>query len=466
MSDQDPPRGTPRRGDASTVRMAAKTGPAVPLDLKTVRWVVVGGPLRGARFVTEGYPLTIGGGDSCSLVLHDETVSRRHAEVLPVGERLVVRDLGSRNGTFVDGVQINEAPLAPGCQLRCGSTVLEFVPASERVMVMPEQTDSLGELHGRSLIMRQLFGILKRVARTPMSVIILGETGVGKEVIARTLHAFSAQAAGPLMVLDASSLDPNLVSSELFGHEAGAFTGAAGKRQGVFELAKDGTVFLDEIGELPMDLQSKLLRVLEQREVRPLGGNRVVKVSCRVVAATHRNLKTMVAAGTFREDLFYRLAQAVVQVPPLRERREDIPLLVDLFLKRSGSPGQRPTLAPDALAWLMNAPLRGNVRELRNIVERAASMANGPRIELADIAADGLFSMDAPPETSGGTERPPPGLTALEAAERQTILETLRANHWHRTKAAAQLGVSLPTLRAKMRRYGLRVPERGEAPDA
>jgi DNA-binding NtrC family response regulator len=438
-------------------------GAPVTVTIQSVSWVVTGGPQQGAEFRTEGEPIGIGSAPDNALVLDDHTVSRHHAEVLAVAEGFLLRDRGSTNGTFLDGHRVKEAFLTSGCQVRFGGTSMVFQPRTEDLLVPPESADTCGGLLGRSLAMRQLFGVIRRVASSEVSVVLWGETGTGKEVAARAIHEASRRADGPFAVLDGSALDRDLISSELFGHEAGAFTGAVATRQGAFELAQGGTLFLDEVGELPLDLQPKLLRALEQREIKRLGGTRSIRIHCRVIAATHRDLMAMVREGRFRQDLYYRLAQVVVRIPPLRDRGEDVPLLAERFLARAAGSGQGPTrFSPAALALLARAELPGNVRELRNVVERACAMAAGGEIMPDDL------QLSSPP----GATPPPPAATdaararggSLEDAEREAILSALKTHHWHRTRAASQLGISLPTLREKMRRFGIKVPERGEAP--
>jgi DNA-binding NtrC family response regulator len=239
-------------------------------------------------------------------------------------------------------------------------------------------------------------------------------------------------------VLDCSAVDRDLISAELFGHEKGAFTGATHARPGAFELADRGTLFIDELGELPLDLQPKLLRMLEQREVRRLGGSRPIRVDCRLIAATHRDLTRMLKEGTFREDLFYRVAQVAVRIPPLRERREDIPSLVERFLSTTGR-------GPSTMS-------RAALRELRNVIERALALARGSEIQPADLG-----------ELRPSDTVSPAGSGPLEQAERDVILNMLRANGWHRVRTALALGISRQTLRDRMRRLGITSPDRGAA---
>ncbi len=314
-------------------------------------------------------------------------------------------------------------------------------------------TDS--PLLGESAPMVRLKERIARLATIPSGVLIVGESGTGKELVARELHRLGGDTGRPFVALNSAALPEQLIESELFGHERGAFTGADRARQGAFQRASGGTLFLDEIGELPLPAQAKLLRVLEEREVVRLGGERIIKVDARVVAATHRNLEADVAEGRFRSDLYFRLNVHVLRVPPLRERRSDIPLLVDHFLAITCRRfGMRPLrIAPDAVAALMAYGWeRNNLRELRNVVERMVIATDGPSIEEGQI----------PPEITDGASRPAaaagPTLQALRAeAERQILVAALERNDWHITRTAAELGLADHSSLLKiMRRHNLR----------
>ncbi len=333
----------------------------------------------------------IGGTADNDLILEDETVSRNHCQIYVEGEHYLVRDLGSTNGTFINDVRIKDAWLEPDCLLRLGNTELRFNATSEKLRVTPSDKTQFGDLIGGDAKMREVYTILEKIAPTDATVVIGGETGTGKEVVARTIHGQSRRATGPFMVFDCGAVPENLIESELFGHEKGSFTGAVSQRRGVFEMADGGTVFLDELGELALELQPKLLRVLEQREVKRVGGNKSIKVNVRVVAATNRNLEEEVRAGRFREDLFYRLSVVRVGMPPLRDRKDDVPMLVMHFLRnghfnRDRDGGRRVTqLSRMALDQLLAYDWPGNVRELSNVVERAVSFAESDTIQVADL---------------------------------------------------------------------------------
>ena len=278
--------------------------------------------------------ITIGAMDDNDLVVSDDTVSRYHCRIVQEETGYVLYDLGSTNGTFINKVRVREGYLRSGCTVGLGQTELKFFAGEEEVEIVPSRKETLGELVGKSPKMREIYAILDKIAPTNTTVVIEGETGTGKEVVAQQIHKMSLRASGSLMVFDCGAVPPNLIESELFGHEKGSFTGAIQTRQGLFEMGDGGTVFLDELGEMPLDLQPKLLRALEQREIRRVGSNRSLKVDVRIIAATNRNLEDEVRAGRFRQDLFYRLSVVRIILPPLRERPDDIPLLARHFLQR------------------------------------------------------------------------------------------------------------------------------------
>ena len=311
----------------------------------------------------------IGAGPGNDLVLDKPTVSSVHAEVKPTPRGFRVRDLGSTNGTRVNGVRVVEAYVDDGGTITVGDVALE-VRVSKDTVSQPLSTST--ELHGAvgtSSAMRAVFSRVERVAKTDATVLIHGETGTGKEVIAWSIYEASKRKDQPFVVVDCGAVARTLIESELFGHEKGAFTGADKRRIGAFERAHGGTLFLDELGELELELQPKLLRALERREIQRLGGDKPIPFDVRIIAATNRDLRTMVAKGEFREDLYYRLAVVSLELPPLRDRKEDIPILVDHFLNGLGA--DRSQLPAGALDRFVEHPWPGNCRELKNAVERA-----------------------------------------------------------------------------------------------
>jgi hypothetical protein len=297
-----------------------------------LRQCVLGALDSDHEWTFEKGEIRIGSMDDNDVVVRDDTVSRYHCKIVCEDTGYVLVDLRSTNGTFINKVRIREGFLKPGCTIGVGQSQLRFSAREEEVAIVPSRADRLGGLVGGHAKMREMYSILERIAPTNTTVVIEGETGTGKEVVAQTLHERSPRASHELVVFDCGAVPPNLIESELFGHEKGSFTGAVMTRQGLFELADGGTLFLDELGELPLDLQPKLLRALEQREVRRVGGAKSTKVDVRIVAATNRNLEDEVRAGRFRQDLFYRLSVVRLRLPPLRERADDIALLVQHFL--------------------------------------------------------------------------------------------------------------------------------------
>jgi transcriptional regulator with GAF, ATPase, and Fis domain len=322
-----------------------------------------------------GERLRIGKSRDNDLVLPDDTVSRSHVEIERTVEGLRVRDLGSRNGTKIGKARIADALIAPGTVLRVGEVELHVRVEAANLGLPPSPHEHFGLAIGRSLPMRRIFALLEKIAKGTATVLLTGESGTGKDVLARSIHTESVRSKGPFEVVDCGAITPTLVESELFGHERGAFTGAANARAGAFERAAGGTLFLDELGELPLDLQPKLLRVLEAREVRRVGGAKTIPIDVRVIAATTRDLPREVREGRFREDLYFRLAVVAVSVPPLRDRLEDVPLLARRMLdaRTADAPLE---LADEVVARLGAHEWRGNVRELRNVLDRAAFLAD------------------------------------------------------------------------------------------
>ncbi|HVV82831.1 MAG TPA: sigma 54-interacting transcriptional regulator, partial [Kofleriaceae bacterium] len=377
----------------------AFVGQAPTLHVRTCTLSAVEGP---GSWTFEKDEIRIGSMEDNDVVIDDDTVSRYHCKVVQEDTGYVLVDLRSTNGTFINKVRIREAYLKPGCTLGVGQTQLRFNAREEEVPVVPSRADRLGSLIGGNARMREIYTILERIAPTATTVVIEGETGTGKEVVAQTIHGLSPRRNRELVVFDCGAVPPNLIESELFGHEKGSFTGAVMTRQGLFELADGGTLFLDELGELPLDLQPKLLRALEQREVRRVGGQRASKVDVRIIAATNRNLEEEVRAGRFRQDLFYRLSVVRLRLPALRERADDVPLLVHHVLKTApynhgadGQPRVR-TVAPDAMAALQAYPWPGNVRELVNVMERAVSFADRDQLVIGDLPDNVRGAVPAP----------------------------------------------------------------------
>ncbi len=350
------------------------------IQVRTCRLVTGSGAARREHVFTQG-TIRIGSAADNDLVLNDETVSREHCRIVQEESGYLLLDRGSTNGTLVNGVRIREGYLQNGCTLTIGQTEVQFFTAQEKVEVIPSQKTRLGDIIGKNVKMRELYAVIEKIAPSSATVIIEGETGTGKEVVAQTIHRLSPRAHNTMMVFDCGAVPKNLIESELFGHEKGSFTGAIMTRQGLFEMAHGSTLFLDELGELPSELQPKLLRSLEQREIRRVGATRSLKVDVRIIAATNRQLEEEVRSGRFRQDLFYRLSVVRLYLPPLRERIDDIPLLVESFLQDHAynrlSDGTRKVtrVSGEAMDLLLSYSWPGNVRELINAVERAVSFA-------------------------------------------------------------------------------------------
>ena len=346
-------------------------------------------------------------------------------------------------------VNLDELELVIGRALKSRQIEAENVNLHEQL----DQKFGLENLIGQSPAMLQMFDIIRQVAPTRASVLITGETGTGKELVAHAVHNLSPRKAGPFVAVHAAALPTTLLESELFGHEKGAFTGAVERRAGRFEMADGGTIFLDEVGELEPAMQVKLLRVLEERRFERVGGNKTLEVDVRLVAATNRDLKKMVTEGKFRDDLFYRLSVVTVNLPPLRERRDDVPLLVTAFNRQYSQENNRPVreITQEAVNLLMAYDWPGNVRELRNAVEQMVVLARGDRLTVRDIPATIRSGADL---TKISVVRPGVTMT-VEEAERQLIIQALKETDGNRTKAADKIGMSRRTLHRKLKEYHL-----------
>ncbi len=433
--------------------------------------------------------VVVGRLNTCDIVIDDESVSRQHA-ALHTDNGLSIEDLGSRNKTRVMGRSLGRgetAALAVGSVVEIGYATMvvqmgrpqsaraaggaakgpqPHVPASAAIILDPT--------------MQRLYALLGVIAPSPLNVVVLGETGTGKEVFAEAIHNGSNREGAPLLRINCAALSGSLLESELFGHEKGAFTGALGAKAGLFEAAHGGTVFLDEVGELPIDTQAKLLRVIERGEVIRLGSVQPRRVDVRYVAATNRDLQQLITEGRFRADLFFRLNGFSVTLPPLRKRRKEIVPLARFFLQRAAQ-GRHYALTPEAEAALEEYPWPGNVRELKNVVERALVLAGAPgRIDPIHLHLPDLPSVpstsEADPQTRGPADSIPPPFVAPSAAgapanssdlraqreswERQQILSALERTSGNQKEAAKILGISRRTLINKIEAYGIARPRK------
>ncbi len=407
----------------------------------------------GQRF--EQRLIYLGSAPDCDLVVDAPTVSRAHARVEFDGVGYKVRDLGSKNGTWIEGVRVQEAYLPANARLRLGQAELAFSLDAEAVEVELTRGDRFGRLLGRSPQMREIFALLPRVARSDVSVLVEGESGTGKELVAEAIQQCSSRADGPFVIFDCSAVPPELAESELFGHVKGAFTGAVASRQGVFDAADGGTLFLDEIGELPPELQPKLLRALEKGEFKPVGDNTRRVADVRVIAATNRQLDREVEAGTFREDLYYRLAVIKVRLPALRQRPEDIPLLVEHFLGAAGQSDVQ--VGYETMRRLQAHPWPGNVRELKNYVARAVVLAEHGRLDTRHLSTRGIRREPAVREVGGdgaqGLLSVDYGLPFKDAKAR--LLGVFETRYWRRLLEASGGNVSEAARRGGIHRKSL-----------
>jgi two-component system response regulator PilR (NtrC family) len=366
----------------------------------------------------------------------------------------------------VDPRQLRIAVTA-AMQSRRGRSSVRTAAAAPSV---PDGTRALACIAGSSPAIAETRARIEKVAPTMAPVLILGESGTGKELVARAVHACSHRAHGPFVAVNCGAIPDNLIEAEFFGVRKGAYTGASHDREGYFQAASGGTLFLDEIGELPLPMQAKLLRAIQERRVRPLGGVQEEAVDVRIVSATHRDLAAMVRAGQFRQDLYYRLDVIELCLPPLRERREDLPELVDTLLRRLGEESGRPppTLSERAMTWLRNHPLPGNVRELENLLQRAMALASGPLLEPEDFGghADGdrgacaVPPPAAPPAAAHEDAPPLPSdlQRYLDEQERAMLIRALRETGYNRTAAAQRLGLNLRQMRYRIHRLGIVMP--------
>ena len=429
-----------------------------PNDEAAFSLTVVDGPDKGATFRIDGaqeMEALVGQSPACQLRLTDPTVSRRHVALEVAGHRLRVRDLGSKNGTFIERVLVVEAFVGGGERMTVGASTLLVSRETKQPAIASPDTPRFGPLLAESRAVRRLFPLLERLSAKAVPVLIEGETGTGKEVVARAIHEQGPRAKGPFVVFDCSAVAANVIESELFGHERGAFTGAVATRIGLFEQADRGTLFLDELGDLPLDLQGKLLRAIERSEVKHVGGNQWIHIDVRVVAATRRNIDDYVQSGRFRDDLFHRLAVGRIELPPLRKRPEDIAVLARHFAHEVDPEA---TIPEHLLADWRDRPWPGNVRELRNAVLRHVALGDAnidddvevamtiPRAGMGESEIDAVLRLRLP--FSKARAR------VLKTFEQRYLEDVLAASGGSVQKAAQASGVALryfQILRARSR---------------
>jgi transcriptional regulator with PAS, ATPase and Fis domain len=436
----------------TTVIGSSREGQTVPLA--GIELLVVEGVDRGARVVVSGGVTRVGTAASNQLRLTDRTVSRVHCELRLRGLSVQIVDSESTNGTFAEGVRLADAELAPGAVFRLGATAIRVEASQSPTRVPISQRSHFGDLLGESVAMRRVYAVLERLAAADTTALIHGETGTGKELAARAVHEASRRAQAPFVTVDCGAIAETLIESELFGHVRGAFSGAQGDRRGLFEEANGGTLFLDEIAELPLSLQPKLLRALEAREVRRVGANVAKPVDVRVLAATHRSLAKSVNDGTFREDLYYRLAVVEVELPPLRARREDIGVIAQRFYERF-SGGDDPI--PASLgAELQTRSWSGNVRELRNFIERSVTLGQAwehpaSTIETGATPTEVIVPVHLPLKEAR--------VAWMDQFERRYVEALLRRTAGNVTRAAEMAGVHRRSLQRLIASLGGRLAE-------
>jgi len=429
------------------------TAGATHVEMLGVTLTVSAGPDKGVCAALEDGPLVVGTDPDCDVVLTDDTVSSRHCEFLRRGGRVVVRDLGSTNGVLVDGIAVAEAFPEPGSKIRIGHTQW-VLKAAKKEDVLVSRADHFGTLYGKSAAMRALFAQVEAVAKAKAPLLLEGETGTGKDATAELVHQTSPRADGPFVVFDCGAVSASLLEAELFGNEKGAFTGATAARAGLAESAHGGTLVIDEVGELPLELQPKLLRLIERREVRRLGANDAKTIDVRIIACTHRSLRLEVKAKRFREDLFFRLSALRLRLPSLRERTEDIPGLVDAMLREHGSKRTFTELAPGDQALLLGHRWPGNVRELRNVVERLLAFPGAPELGLVEVhAQDPVSRADEAASLlplSQARER------STDAFERRYLKDLLTRSQGSISEGARLASVSRQFLQRLLRKHGMR----------
>ena len=413
----------------------------------------------GSAIAVTSEAVLLGRHEDCQLVLDDPRVSSMHAELVATEQGVRLRDKGSKNGTFVGGVRVGEVFLTSRTSFRLAATEVLFEPAT-REAVPVAQFGKFGPLVGETAAMRALFDRLRRVAATELTVLIGGETGTGKELVARAIHQASPRKSGPFVVVDCGSIPPTLAEATLFGHEKGAFTGAIDRRVSPFAEADGGTIFLDELGELPLDLQPKLLRALAERRIKAVGSNTYRPVNVRVVAATRRDLVREVNEGIFRSDLFFRVAEVRVDLPALRARLDDIPVLVRNMLVDLGAPDAFGRVPPEALQQLQRYDWPGNVRELRNAVTAALALSDeGGSVDIDAHLGSLVLPMPPPaPSPNGSPTFRDAKQDVLNRFERDYFSRLHQETGGNVSEMARRADIERAHVRMYLRRHGIGTP--------
>jgi len=432
-------------------------GEAAALHVRRCRFEVLSGPDEGRVEELAAEVIRIGR-KGADIVLNDRSVSGVHAEITLNERGYRLRDLESSNGTFAGGLRVRDVDIPPRTTITVGHTQIRFVPLEDTVALPLWSASEYAGMVGTSWAMRRMFELIERIAPTDTTVLITGETGTGKELVAEALHKSSRRSRGPFVVLDCGAIPHHLIEDQLFGHERGAFTGATASRAGVFERGHGGTLFLDEIGELPPDAQSKLLRAVETRVVRRIGGSDSIKCDVRLVAATNRDLAVETNRGGFRSDLYYRVAVARIEVPPLRDRLEDLELLAEHFAGEL-TLGKGRSLPDDFLGRARRHAWPGNVRELRNAVQQALTVPS--LLAIGDGQPNSLWSIDTTVPFKMAKQR------FVDEFDRRFMMSLLEAHSWNISAAARVTGVDRMSIYKLLERLGIeRSPgSPGEASD-
>ncbi len=426
-----------------------------------LKLLIVSGPLQGREVLINKQAFRIGSGEDNELVVPDSTVSHSHCRIDVDDKGCLIRDLKSTNGTTVQGIRVTSAHLIPGSEIRLGKTRLIFCPIREVDGEVPLSTsESFGRCLGRSVSMRRLFYLAETYAPSDATIMISGETGTGKEVLAEEIHLHSNRREKPFVVIDCAAISKDQIESELFGHMKGAFAGADSDREGAFEVADGGTVLLDEIGDLAPELQPKLLRVLEKREIRRVGSNEVRKIDVRIICATNKNLSLEVEDNKFRKDLYYRLSVVHLEIPPLRRRRDDVPLFIKQFITDlHGAEAIEDVVDfPRTVEIFKNYEWPGNVRELRNLIELAfysehrpvdlSAFLNIGTVRKGSVESDPTFDIDKPFKDAKNE--------LIERFEKAYLNELLARNRQNISRSARDADIERAYLQRLMTKYGMR----------
>jgi len=445
-----------------------------PIVYTHCRLVIIAGPNTGSTVETEKDLIRVGANPDNDLVVNDAAVSRAHFELHKKEGEYNLIDPGSSNGTFVGSLQVRDAMLRSTTEIEIGDSTLRFEPMSTEIEVQPSTSKRCGEMVGDTLPMREIYTIIERIAGTELAVLVTGETGTGKELVARAIHEQSRVKDGPFITLSLETLPTALIESALFGHEPGAFDGATEAFAGAFENANNGTLFLDGVDHLPLDLQARLLRALERGEIQRLRGDRVIRINTRVIAAVGTNIQSKVEDQSFRNNLYYRLAVIRLDLPPLRYRIEDVPVIAEDFFERYGPEllefGSTATsVSSAAMNQLCNYTFPGNVRELINILRQAVAVAKSNTIQVADLPAEvtGSKAIGSLNEAANSVILPDASMRfkdakakVLDAFERQYLQDLLQRHQLNISKAAREAGIDRRHLYRLLEKYNIEIKER------